>query len=73
MTNIHLENPSDLHHTLHTVSGICLLNSILIGADVDVVLNVVANGCLATIREGSKDVLEQSQLERMLMPAIDRF
>ena len=66
ITRGHLENPSASPHTLLTVSGICLLNSILIVADVDVVSITFEKGGLATISAGLNEVLEQSQLERIL-------
>ena len=72
----HLVKPSALPQTLLTVSGICKLNLMLIGAPVDVVLIVVADAKGFATREisaGFKDDMEQSQFERMLAPAIAKI
>ena len=71
----HFENPSAKPHTLLTVSGICVLNLIITGGSVDFVLSVVADAKFTVGREiiaGSNDEIEQSQLDRMLKPAIAR-
>ena len=68
----HLVNPSANPQTLLTVSGIYLFNVILIEAPVDVFVSVVTDEKGAKINAGLNDDLEQSQLERMLRPAIDR-
>ncbi len=66
--------PSALPQTLLTVSFIYLLSIILTGALVDVVIIVVcdAKGYASKISAGFSDDYEQSQLERMLKPAIAR-
>ncbi len=70
----HWVKPSAFPHALLTVSGICLFNVIIIGAAVDLVLTVVidARGFAAKIRVGFNCVCRQSQLERMLRPAISK-
>ena len=70
----HWVTPSAFPHALLTVSGICLFNVMIIGAAVDFVLTVVidARAFAEKIRLGFNCVCRQSQLERMLRPAMSK-